>query len=372
MGDADVAVIGGGFFGCCLALFLRSVCDRVVLMEARDTLLERASSVNQARVHAGFHYPRSFVTALRSSRLQARFAQDFPAAVVADFDMLYAVAHRRSKVTAARFLRMFSSMRAPISPATPAQKALFAGELIEDVFLCKEFAFDWTVLRSLMAGRLSACGVDVRLGETVELVASGPSRATLVLSSGRTVRARRVLNVTYANLNRVLAASGLSGLELKHELAEVALVRPPADLAGCAVTVMDGPFFSLMPYPSAGLHSLTHVRYTPHYSWVDPPGRPRERVYPQASRWRHMMMDAARYLPCVADMDYQRSLFETKTVMVKNERDDGRPILLHTHEDAPTLHSVMGAKIDNVYDLFELMPGLAPEWRGADTRHVFA
>ena len=49
----------------------------------------------------------------------------------------------------------------------------------------------------------------------------------------------------------------------------MALVEPPAELGGAAVTVMDGPFFSLMPYPSRGLFTLSHVRYTPHCSWHD-------------------------------------------------------------------------------------------------------
>jgi len=93
--DHDVVIVGGGFYGCCLALFLRSISDKVLVVEAQDALLTRASRVNQSRIHAGFHYPRSFVTALRSQALSARFARDFSDAVVDDFQMLYAIARRR-------------------------------------------------------------------------------------------------------------------------------------------------------------------------------------------------------------------------------------------------------------------------------------
>ena len=92
--DYDFAVIGGGFYGCCLALLLRSITDRVIVVEANTGVLERASRVNQARIHTGFHYPRSFLTALRSMMLHRRFASDFPFAVVDDFQMLYAIARR--------------------------------------------------------------------------------------------------------------------------------------------------------------------------------------------------------------------------------------------------------------------------------------
>ena len=82
--SVDYLVIGGGFYGCSLALFLRSVSDRVMLVEAGERLLDRASRVNQARVHTGFHYPRSMLTAVKSLVLHNRFASDFPDAIVDD------------------------------------------------------------------------------------------------------------------------------------------------------------------------------------------------------------------------------------------------------------------------------------------------
>ncbi|MBI1250523.1 MAG: FAD-dependent oxidoreductase [Alphaproteobacteria bacterium] len=368
--DADAVVIGGGFFGCATALYLRSVMDRVVVVEARDTLLDRASRVNQARVHTGFHYPRSFVTALRSKALHQRFARDFPQAIVSDFDMLYAVAAQRSKVSARRFHRFFQAMDAPMAPATTRQRALFAPGAVEDVFACKEFAFDWRALRDRLHDRLRAHGVRMMTGETVASVDLATEEPIVHLQSGGALKARCAFNVTYANLNAVRGRSGLAPLALKHELSEVALVRPPADLGDAAVTVVDGPFFSAMPYPADDLYSLTHVRYTPHYSWIDDPERAQSpddviRDLNPQTRWKHMMMDARRIMPCVEDVGYVRSLYEVKTVLIKNERDDGRPILVDQPPGAPRFISVMGAKIDNIYDLFEMLPGLDEGFRRA-------
>ena len=74
----DYVIIGGGFYGCCLALYLRSISQKVLLVEAGETLMTRASRVNQARVHTGFHYPRSAVTAVKSMLLHQKFLRDFP------------------------------------------------------------------------------------------------------------------------------------------------------------------------------------------------------------------------------------------------------------------------------------------------------
>ncbi|MBD3843073.1 MAG: D amino acid oxidase (DAO) family protein, partial [Campylobacterales bacterium] len=47
------------------------------------------------------------------------------------------------------------------------------------------------------------------------------------------------------------------------------------------------------------------------------------------------------------------SLFEVKTVLVKNETDDGRPILFEEYPSLPGFYSVLGGKIDNIYDVLE-------------------
>ena len=372
--DYDVVIIGGGFFGCCLALFLRSVTDRILIIEQQSELLTRASQANQARVHAGFHYPRSFVTALRSRHLSSRFAHDFKEAIVDDFQMLYAIARRRSKVSVARFQRMFQDMQAPFRPAKPGDAGLFDSKLIEGVFACDEFAFDWTVLQRALKARLAKYGIEVRHERTAVHVLCGEGYSIVTLDEGESVRGRIVFNVTFAGINQLLMNSGFDPLPLKHELAELALISTPDELTGKAVTVMDGPFFSLMPFPSAGLYSFTHVRYTPHLSWVDKAGSTSAyevaASFPQSSRWRHMMMDAQRYLPCASGIEYRRSLFEVKTILVRNESDDGRPILLHRHHAQAQFYSVLGGKIDNIYDLFDFIPGLHESFVTANDRYL--
>src|SRR5689334_1044638 len=128
---------------------------------------------------------------------------------------------------------------------------------------------------------------------------------------------------------------------------------------GAAVTVMDGPFFSLMPYPSRGLFTLSHVRYTPHCSWHDAADAPiydgDPHLLNRASRFVHMASDAARYLPVMRTARYVDSLWEVKTVMPRSEQDDSRPILLRRSVEHPACITVLGAKIDSVYDVEEAL-----------------
>lgn len=373
--DFDYVVVGGGFYGCCLALFLRSISDRILLVEASDTLLSRASRVNQARVHTGFHYPRSAVTAVRSMVLHRRFLADFPEAVVDDYQMVYAIAARRSKVSAKRFYRMFRDMGAPIEIAPPAQMALFNESMIEAAFSCFEAAFDHSVLAEQMAARLGASGVEVRMSTALVDLVDRDDQVVVGLSDGSESSARYAFNVTYSQLNNVLGNAALPRANLKHEIAELALVEPPAELDKIGVTVMDGRFFSCMPYPSERLHSLTHVRYTPHESWIDDDASPNPHAdltgLELATRYPFMVRDAQRYVPCLSGCTYKASMYDVKTVLVRNEQDDGRPILYHRQPPGSRVISVLGGKIDNIYDLFELVRGTSDDLAGAHDRLVF-
>ena len=124
---------------------------------------------------------------------------------------------------------------------------------------------------------------------------------------------------------------------------------------------MCGPFFSLMPFPAQGLHCLSHVRYTPHYEWFDTVGETYRDPYAYCSRvlkvsnYPQMIQDAQRYLPLIKQCRYRGSLWEVKTVLPKSEVDDSRPILLRPGHGLANLTSIMGSKIDNVYDMMDMI-----------------
>jgi hypothetical protein len=165
-------------------------------------------------------------------------------------------------------------------------------------------------------------------------------------------------------MNRLLAQSGLPLVPLRHELTELALVQAPAGLEAIGITIMDGPFFSLMPFPALGVHSLSHVRYTPHQAWSDDPQIAYQdaeayRAVPRASRYPHMIKDAARYVPALSDCRYLDSLWEVKTVMPRSDVDDSRPILVRRDHGLAGLTCILGAKVDNIYDVFDELEAAA-------------
>lgn len=360
--SCDVAIVGGGFFGCMIGQHLARRGRSVVLLEAGDRLLRRASYNNQARVHNGYHYPRSVLTARRSYANFPRFMADYADCVDEGFAKYYAIARTFSKVTAPQFRIFFEKIGAPIGPAPEAVRALFDPQHIEDVFAVRECAFDADRLASRMSRELLEAGVEVRFGwEVGRLDRGGDGGIRLSCGSpegSALISAGQVFNCTYSRLNHILSASGLPVIPLKHELTEMALIDPPEVLKGLGITVMCGPFFSAMPFPPRGLHTLSHVRYTPHEAWSDSGASTRDpyehlnRVG-RRSHFPSMVRDSARYVPRLAESRYVDSLWEVKTVLPASEADDSRPILMRTNHGLPGLHCVLGAKIDNIYDALD-------------------
>ena len=68
-----------------------------------------------------------------------------------------------------------------------------------------------------------------------------------------------------------------------------------------------------------------------------------------------MLRDVGRYIPDALKARYIDSLFEVKTILTKNEGDDGRPILFERHAELAGCYSVLGGKIDNIYDVLETL-----------------
>lgn len=363
-GTADAVVIGGGFYGSAIAIYLAKTrgLRRVTLLEREPELLVRASYNNQARVHNGYHYPRSFTTAFRSRVNLPRFVQDWPQAVKQDFVKLYAIARRNSRVTAKQFERFCQEIGAKIKPAQASLKRLFEPRLIEDVFLVEEYAFDSTRLAEWAIKELQDAGVEVHYSIRASAIfRSAADKGLTVELQPKTgepssISCRYVFNCTYSGLNQLSGDFPGTKAGLKQEVTEMALMLAPDVLKEIGVTVMDGPFFSMMPFPPRGLHTLSHVRYTPHFSWKDEQGvDPYKKLdaYDCATRVDRMVRDVGRYLPAVLEAKYVDSLFEVKTVLVKNEGDDGRPILFEKHAELPGCYSVLGGKIDNIYDVLE-------------------
>ncbi len=337
-------VIGGGYFGCRIAIHLaRAGVKPVALIEESSDIMTKASWINQARVHNGYHYPRSSATALSCKENYEKFQRDNPDVILKPREAVYAIA-RESKVSADQFQTFCDEIGIRCQPNRELYQSLFDYSTTEAAFVVDEVVFDANKLQQRTRRELTEAGVIVRC-DTRAQVRDWDSDWVHVEVGAQENFAQIVINATYADLDAV--GIPLSS-RLKRERAEIAIICPPPELRGLAITVMDGPYFSTMPFPPLGEHSLSHVNYTPHAEWTEGGVQP---PLVDHSRFREMQIDSERFLPLMSRSKYLHSLFATKAVLVSSERDDARPILLETSAACPRVASVLGSKIDTVDDV---------------------
>ncbi len=170
-------------------------------------------------------------------------------------------------------------------------------------------------------------------------------------------KSEMVFNTTYAGINTLLRGSGLNAIDFKLELTELVLIKIPDEFNNLGVTVMDGQYFSTIYHPNSKCHSLTHVRYTPHIKWYEKDCHANPYRISKGScksKYAHMINDAKRYIPILGKATYLESRYAVKVVPARNELNDGRPIVIkehYTNNDGTVFVSVLGSKIDTIYDL---------------------
>lgn len=350
----DFCIIGGGFFGAYLAKYLGANNFKVAIIEKEPSIMQRSSKNNQARVHRGYHYPRSIKTAARSNLNAPVFEDEFSFAVIKPTPCLYAVSRVLSKVTNKQFLKFCKTLNLPITDVSSKYNNLFNHNFISAVYETEELLFDSNLIqKSLEEDIYNSRNISLYTKSNILDIAYSGGSFNINTDNGLRVCAKQIFNCTYSALNKINKLLGLKIIPLKHELAEIVRVKHSEELSSVALTVMCGPFFSTLPIPGTNLHSLTHVRYTPH---LETNQSTEEKMVEnwhvgRKSNFPLMIKDSSRYVPTMNEATYVESIFETKTILPKNEINDGRPILFKKNYGLKGYHCILGAKIDNIYEI---------------------
>lgn len=372
----DKLIIGAGLYGLYAALYCAKKGQQVAVLEIEEAPFTRATYINQARVHMGYHYPRSLSTAMKSAGYFKRFVEDYSFCIRFDFDQVYATSTHFSWTDAREFRKFCDDAGIPCMPL-PVERYFKEG-ICDGAFLTKEYTYDAHILRDYFLEELAKYpGVEIYYKREIQkIVRLVDCYEIYAVCEGKEecYRAPFVLNATYASVNQVLQK--IEGVQteafgLKYELCEIILCKTNQELKNIGLTVMDGPFFSIMPFGKTGMHSLTSVTFTPHKtSYETTPefgckkGGSCEAYWlgncdscsnrPQ-SAWEYMSALARKYVRAEYGFTYEKSLFSMKPILKASEIDDSRPTVIKYVSKEPTFISVLSGKINTVYDLDEFL-----------------
>lgn len=254
----DIAIIGGGFYGCYLAKHL-SKNNKVYLYEKNSKLIQESGRNNQYRLHLGFHYPRSLKTIEQTIEGYNYFIKEFKKFIYFPKKNYYLV-HKKSLISFRKYCQIFKKKKIFFKKISikdiPHLNSLdqYSGaiETNEGVILIDKLIKDLT----------KTIKKKVNIFLNTEIKKIDAQKGILYFKKNNYKKFDYVINATYLNPNL-----GLTKKKFHTKYEGTAMLIPKDKIANIpGITIMDGNFVSLYPR-SKDKFSISSVKYTPVYKF---------------------------------------------------------------------------------------------------------
>ncbi|MBP0616672.1 FAD-dependent oxidoreductase [Jiella mangrovi] len=340
-----IAVAGAGIYGSVAAIKLAEAGNDVYLFDPLG-IMQAASGINQYRVHAGYHYPRSVETVMEVMQARGEFIAMFSDAIVRNASHYYAIPRAGSLTTTEDYVSAMDSFGLPLREVKPDWMDF---GYIDTCWEVDEYLFDPEILRQLLKEKLESLDI--------------------------TFEKRRFEEVEQSEYDFVVYATyGLSGShinlfsEVRFQVAEKILVRFPEALQHVSLVVVDGPFTAFDAYGSSDTSLFGSARYTNHWTSYDESeplpeqfvGRMNLPTFEpfENTRFEQMVEGAMEVTPLAKDAEYLGSRFTMR--IVENRPGDDRRIL-HVRKSEPGVVHLFSGKVVSAVKAAELVCQMVEE-----------
>ena len=109
MKKKNFCIIGAGWYGCHIGLYLKDKGHNVKIFEKESRIFSGSSGFNQFRLHKGFHYPRSSETIDEIKKNYKRFIKKYKNFIYYPKNNLYCIAKKISLIDAKTYERILNS-----------------------------------------------------------------------------------------------------------------------------------------------------------------------------------------------------------------------------------------------------------------------
>lgn len=237
-----VAVVGAGIYGSTIAIKLAKSGINVDLYD-KIGILGGASSINQFRVHSGYHYPRSDETIEEVISSRSEFMEEYSQAIVGGIKNYYAMPHIGSRVTSEYYedtMKRFGLQLDDVRLDWVDYSFISKTWLVDESIYCPK------ILKKLLQNEIES--LNINFLRTV----FHPSLED------------RYENVIYANYGIGNTAKALFS-NVKYQLAEKIKIYLPSTIQKVSLVVVDGPFTAFDPLGNSGFSQFGSAKYTNHW-----------------------------------------------------------------------------------------------------------
>ena len=327
-----IAVVGAGIYGTSIAITLARSGYQPVIFDPLGPI-RAASHINQLRVHAGYHYPRSEETIKEIQLVRSGFVEKYRAALVDNVSHYYAIPISGSKTCPEEYESICEKYGLRLKPVCPDWINF---SYIAKCYEVEENIFDPDHLRTLIQQEMSELNIQL-----IKRKYSYTDKADFDF----TIYATYGLSDSHIN----------SFKQVKLQVAEKVLTRLPDKIKNKSLVVIDGPFTAFDPYGKSEFHQFGSAKYTNHWETNDPaeivPIQYRELLNKkfnkiEFSNFELMRHEAMEVVPLVAKAKYLGSKFTLR--LVEDDPATDRRILRVVKSDSRTIHVFSGKVVSAV------------------------
>jgi len=311
----QIKIIGAGIFGCVIAYELDRAGHDVVIIEQDSDIMQRASRCNHNRLHLGYHYPRSVKTAKQSLDGLVTFLTNYKDAIVSHFPNYYMIAKENSYITSNEYIKFCDTVEIDYTIEYPIDK-LIQKEYIDISLKTDETIFDYDILKTLVRNQIKHIPIQFN-----------------TKFDGNINDCDYLINTTYAGINEVNELLGIPKMNLK--LQDVVVPYFKMDSLPFGVTIMDGPFCSVLP---KGKNKNEFLLYSVEHSLVKDK-LDIDNIYTQSEK----------YFPFLKDVE-RLGYWRTQRALPINDNDE-RLSEIFTYHDHPKVINVLSGKVSTCHKI---------------------
>jgi len=356
MSGKTIALIGAGIFGCTIALRLSEFGYKVILLERESDILMSTSSNNTNRIHQGFHYPRDEQTARDCRDSYQRFECEFGDALLDKHPAIYGIASERSLTTKQQFLTHCFNLKLDYTIVNPKHLGLDV-KGCEFYIWCNESVLDSNKIRKILIQKIKGNDkIELFLNSNVNHINKLNNKYYLYITGkSRDIVADAVINCSYASINTLTEKLGFDVDKRQYEYTVTPIIY--MDMIPTSITIMDGPFVSLLPFNKPKHFVLYHVDNSVVHAeiskklnsnWLNPKKSPFANV-DKDEYFEDMVWLGSKFIPELKNAKLRGWLEAPRMVLSGHEKDDARPSFINDYGNG--YMTVFSGKLDRCLDI---------------------
>ena len=237
MKHKKILVIGAGWYGCHIALYLKNLGHNIIIFEKNKDIFLGSSGYNQFRLHTGYHYPRSSDTINETKINYLKFKRLYKKFIYFPKNNIYCIANKKSLIDSESYKTLIRAQKLKVK----IKSFKFFND-IEDSFISNEGVLLNNKIKNFYKKKLKD---NLFFKKKVKDIKKLRKEYDFILDCSNSTFKNKLNN----NFKYVLTISLVYKKRKNHTIYPI--------------TIMDGELPSLYPYADKkNFYTLTHSKYT--------------------------------------------------------------------------------------------------------------